>query len=119
MHDIKDGHRDEHQESIKNIYVDLVVQEVSVISLKIFSQSKNGANHDQEARQIKHMQMFAPGDVWSAGAWDWVFLNLPVKVACCDDEEPEKKDLNKEADNDDVLAVLHVLHISTALNATT
>jgi hypothetical protein len=54
------------------------------------------------------MQMFAPGDVRSTGTWDWVFLDLPVKVACCDDEEPEEKDLNKEADDYDVLAGLHV-----------
>jgi hypothetical protein len=85
------------------------VQEVSVVSLKVFSQSENGANQDQEARQIKNMQMFGPGDVRSTGSWDWVFLNLPVEVACCDDEEPEEEDLNKEADDNDMLASLHAI----------
>jgi hypothetical protein len=30
-------------------------------------------------------------------------------VSFCDDEKAKEKDLNEEADDDDVLAVLHVL----------
>lgn len=95
MNNVEDDHDDEHQRCIKNIYIDLMVQKIPVISLDVFSQSKDGADHDQKARHIEHVQMFAPGDVWRAGARNWEFLELPVKMGGRDDEEPKEEDLNE------------------------
>lgn len=40
-------------------------------------------------------------------------------MGCGDDEEPKEEYLNKESDDDDVLAGFHVVQASTALDAAT
>lgn len=53
--------------------------------------------------------MFAPGNFRCTRAWDGIFLDLPVKMTCCDDEKTKEEDLDEEADDDDALAVLQVV----------
>lgn len=106
INNIEDDHGDEHQHCIKNVYIHLMVQKIPVVSLDVFSQSKYRADHDQKARHIEHVQVFAPGNVWRTGARNWVSLKLPVEMGGGDDEEPKEEDLNKEASDDDVFAFL-------------
>jgi hypothetical protein len=52
-------------------------------------------------------------------ARNWVLLELLVEMGPSNDEKSEEEDLNHKATDDDVLASLHTLQATTALNSTT
>lgn len=55
MNHIKGNHCDEHQQRIKNIYIYLMMQKISIVALDILRQAEDGADHNQEACRIQHV----------------------------------------------------------------
>lgn len=119
MNDIEDYHGDKDQQCIENVQVDFMMQKIPIISLNIFSQSKDRANHDQEAHRIENIEVFPPRDIWGEGAWNGISFELQIKQGGGNDEKPEKENLDKETHDDDVFPGLEIVDAAAALYAAT
>ena len=104
MNVLKDEYGDEHQQSIKDIDVRLMLHQIPVVSLKILNHTNHRTNQNQNARDVESNHVASPQVFQLDGPGCGCFVHTCVKDDGTDREQTEEDDLHEETTNDDVFA---------------
>jgi hypothetical protein len=63
MYNVECNHNQEHEQSIKNIQEDFMLQKVAIVSHCILNELKYRPDHNEQVSRIEYMEMLAPGAV--------------------------------------------------------
>lgn len=107
MPDVEQHHGEKHEASVEDVEVDLVAQERAVVALRVFRDTEDGSDHDEDRSGVENVKEAGPGDVDGGGARSRVAVNAHVEDAGDDDKEAEEEDLDNQTADDDVVARLY------------
>lgn len=94
-----------------------MLKKVSIITHDVFDDTEDASDHDEHTNTIEHEDRLLPGYVAVVRLARRVTAHADMPDDCCDDEQAEHGDLEKQSDNDKGLA--HVLARSLSHQATT
>ena len=94
------------------------MQEITVVTLYVFRQSKDRPNKNQKAGCVENVEMFAPWNFPRSGPWDWILAEFQIKENSNNNEEAEEYYLDEKPNNDNALSGLQAVKASATLNAT-
>lgn len=117
--DNKNGHRERHEKSVKNVQEDLVRNKIPGIPLQIFNDSKNAAHKNDGARDVEYGQITRPGNTLCGGDGSRALEQSNVKEYRRNHEETKNNNLNEQTSDDDLLASLVQLKGSCGLDSPT
>jgi len=116
MNHIKDNHVRKHEQGIEYVDIGFVVEQSTVIPLKVLDHSEHRPHHDEETGSVQSPHVLFPGvraPRLDRGHED----QSAVEANRNHHEEAEEGELHEEADDDDVGAQLEGCLGSTGLVA--
>lgn len=128
VEDEEDGHDDGHEHGVEDVQEHLVRDEVAAVALQVLDDAEDAADHDERAGDVEDGEVAGPRDSGEgrgggvhAGAIVVLEALLLPQMECDrrGEEEAENGDLDKQADDDDLLANIVQLERAGRLDSAT
>lgn len=107
MNPVEQDHDKKHEESVKDVQIRLMLQQVSIEALQILDSPEEGSNHDQHATDVQHLHVLLPGNHMRTACRS--LSHRSIKAYSNDNEDAKADELDEKADNDDLGTVVQGL----------
>jgi hypothetical protein len=114
---VHDNHRDPHDQRVEDVEEDLVGHDEAVVALGVLNHSHDRTHEDQDADEVQGDHVLLPGRSVAFGGG--LLAEARVKDGCCDDEEAEDYHLHDETGDDDVVAHVDAVDVTTGEKSST
>ena len=86
MDEIEYNHNTQHQDSVKNVNEDFMIEEIAIVPLDIFDNSEGRPNEDEDTSTIQSEHMLLPRDVIGEEFGRGCSFDSVLEQTCCDDK---------------------------------